>query len=286
MTQKENSKFVTSLLLDVLPKKTYTRLAELGGRVPIPRVFRRTAYGLFSRLYDINKDEIGGDLSDYECFDDFFTRKLPSGCRDIKAHESLFISPSDSQVVSVAKVSQGAMFQAKGIFYSAEGLLGSKQLANEFEGGDVLTFYLRPRDYHRVHFPVSGMVDEVCNIPGCRYPVIPAAVKSVKGLYRKNERVVTVQSSSFLGRVATVMVAALGVGNVSLSWGAKGPVYTGENVDFSGLENIEVDAGDELGIFHLGSSVIVLFQRDKIELKDVDVGATVRLGDVLGERKA
>ncbi len=285
MTQKENTVFATSLLLDLLPKKTYTRLAELGGRVPIPRIFRRTAYDLFSRLYNINKGEIGGDLSDYECFDDFFTRKLPSGCRDIKTHESLFISPSDSQVVSVGKVSQGAMLQAKGMFYKAEDLLGSKKLADEFEGGDVLTLYLRPRDYHRVHFPVSGVVDEVCYIPGNRYPVIPAAVNSVKGLYRKNERVVTIQSSSLLGRVTTVMVAALGVGNVSLSWGANGPVYTGENVDFSGLENVEVDAGDELGIFHLGSSVIVLFQRDKIKLKSVDVGATVRIGDVLGERK-
>ena len=279
---------IGALLLDALPKKTYTRLLDLGGKVPIPRFVRRSLYGIFSHLYGAEISEADRALEDYEDFDTFFTRKLKPGCRVLCSGQGKVLCPSDSSLVNVDRLKDGSLLQSKGVRYSAEGLLASKDLARQFEGGDAVTLYLRPRDYHRVHFPASGKVERVYHIPGERYPVIPLAVSSVEGLYRKNERVVVVQDTEAYGKVITVMVSALGVGNISLSWGSNGALSTGalktrEETRFPSLEGIEVKAGDELGAFHLGSSVIVLFQKGRVALSDMRPGQRVHMGQALGE---
>ena len=277
---------IGSFLFDLLPGRTYTKLVETVGKIRIPTVFRSSLYGLFCRMYGIERSEIDGQLVDFESFDSFFTRKNKKGVREIRPEDHLALCPSDSELLGTSRVGNGMMVQTKGILYSAEDFLTSHRLAEEFDGGEVLTLYLRPRDYHRVHFPVSGVVEEVHYVPGYRYPVNPPAVAFVEGLYAKNERVVVVQKTPSFGRVITVMVAALGVGNISLSWSPEGSYVTGGSLGgrISCLENIHVKAGDELGIFHLGSTVVLMFGPEKIRLQPLRIGERVQVGRILGER--
>ena len=174
--------------------------------------------------------------------------------------------------------------------------LGDEQATAEYEGGLFAIVYLSPRDYHRVHAPVTGPVTAVRHVPGTLYPVNSIGLSHVPNLFARNERVVVHQRSERHGRVASVMVGAIGVGRISLAFDES--VLTNDDRE-SGLRVYGKRApllsrGDELGTFHLGSTVIVLIAPDQAAQPGytpptssrlcVERGATVRMGEPLARR--
>jgi phosphatidylserine decarboxylase len=270
----------------VLPRRVFSDTVGLGARVPLPRPLRHTAYAVFSELVGVERREVARALSSYGNLNDFFTRALRPTTRPAPADASVAVSPCDGVLLQCDRARRDTLVQAKGKVYSISDLVGSTETARTFWDGDYVCLYLKPRDYHRVHAPVSGTITEVRYIPGDRFPMIPLAVRNVEALYGRNERVVIVIDNPVYGLVAVVMVAALGVGNMTLSWtGAgltTGSACNGKRCRLEALEQTSISRGEELGMFNLGSTVVVLFEPHKISFEPLEPGDRICLNTPLG----
>src|SRR5262249_10244943 len=219
-------------------------------------------------------------LGDYASLDDFFVRRLKPGARPVAADPDVVVSPCDGTIAESGIAGGGRMIEAKGIDYKLANLIPDADAAARFEGGAYLTIYLAPRDYHRVHFPADGMVNGFQHIPGALFPVNALAVRNIGGLFTLNERLVTFVDTSF-GEIAVVMVAATGVGHMTVSYDAvethaAGKGRPGPRVRYSAGRR--GDRGDDLGAFHLGSTGVLRFQPGRGEAGPAGAGAAQRDG--------
>jgi phosphatidylserine decarboxylase len=180
------------------------------------------------------------------------------------------------------------MIQAKGLDYTVAARLGDADLGLRFEGGRWITIYLSPRDYHRIHFPLGGAITGWRYIPGELWPVNPASVTNVPGLFTVNERLVTLLDSP-LGLVAIVAVGATVVGRVRATYDATVPVTDqpgakrSQRGDYAPARPVE--KGAELGAFEMGSTVILVFEPVRVTLSGrLAPGATVQVGEPIGAK--
>jgi phosphatidylserine decarboxylase len=265
------------------PKGTYSRLIGYLADRKLPRPVRAPVYKAFAARVGANLTEVERPLEDYPTLGAFFTRKLKPGARTIQKDPGVIVSPCDGMVAQTGVVAAGQMIQAKGQHYPLFGLLCDRAGATRFEGGTFATIYLAPKDYHRVHFAVEGQVTGFQHVPGALFPVNAAAAKHVNALYTRNERLITYQDSP-VGEVASVMVGATAVGKISVTYDAvvthaKGKGRPGPRVRFATPR--AVARGDELGTFHLGSTVVMLFEPGRVQLHDLHEGKVLRLGEII-----
>jgi len=203
---------------------------------------------------------------------------LPRRARPIADGENIIVSPVDALVASVGIATGGKLIQAKGSEYTLASLLDDPEEGRAFDGGAYVTLYLSPRDYHRIHAPASGTIQGYTYIPGELWPVNRLGVRYVPELFCTNERLVTFLSTA-AGEVAVVKVGAMCVGRIRASYddvlthsGRAGARKRYE-------QSIPVEKGGELGMFELGSTVVLLFQAGKVSLDDCVVeGARVQVG--------
>ena len=268
--------------LSMVPKNGLSRLVGTLANVRLPRPISTSAIRLFAKLYDIDVNEAEADVAQYASVGQFFTRRLKVGSRIIDHRKGHIVSPADGQILNSGRIKGGAIIQAKGRAFSVEALLGDALDAECFDGGSWMTVYLSPKDYHRVHHPVEGIIERARYIPGCLWPVNRAAVNHVDRLFCVNERLVTFVSSP-IGLVATVMVGATSVGHITVSFDES--LHTNKNCaggDYHYSDVRRVARGDELGTFHLGSTAIVLVESSDVVLEDLPEGETVRMGQTIG----
>ncbi len=238
-------------------------------------------YSGFARYAGADLGALDRPIDAFERLDDFFTRPLQPGARPVDTRAGVVVSPVDGLVSEMGFADEGRLIQAKGLDYSLEGLLADADWARVFRGGAYATLYLAPKDYHRIHSPVGGAVVAHRHLPGAFYPVNPLSVRTVPGLFSINERVISYLDSD-VGKVAVVKVAATGVGNISLSYDEQVHSHSGmEGSNRSYASPLPVERGQELGMFHLGSTVIVLFEPGRVELT-IRPGDVVRVGAAIG----
>ena len=268
------------------PKNSFSHLVGWLSRRHVPTRLRAPIYRSFARAVGADLDEIDGPLSQFPSFDQFFTRPHAGGARPMEGGAETIISPVDGVASEVGVATGGRLIQCKGIDYTVSGLLADAQEARSFEGGAYATLYLAPRNYHRVHAPLTGSVIGYHHIPGALYPVNRSSVERVPGLFSVNERLITYLDTT-VGRVAVVMVAAAGVGHMTLAY--ERLVHThafGRRGRTGSLQRYAVpprlQRGEELGTFHLGSTVILLFAPGKVHL-EVAYGDGLRLGQAIGQ---
>jgi len=274
--------FIAALRL--LPKNALSRAAGALTRWRAPAPVRLAAMRAFARRYRLDLSECP-DLDVYRTFGEFFARPLRPGSRPIAPGEQVIVSPVDAVVSETGVAAGGRLVQAKGIDYPAAALLADEPLARRLEGGAYATLYLSPRDYHRIHFPLGGKVLGWRYVPGMLWPVNPASVRTVPGLFAANERLVTVLDTP-LGRCAVVAVGATVVGRVHASYDPAVPLTNAPGAS-PGRRDYEtpipVEKGRELGAFEMGSTVIVLFEPGRVRLDPRLVpGARVRVGEEIG----
>jgi phosphatidylserine decarboxylase len=223
----------------------------------------------------------------FDSFDAFFTRALRQGARKIDARPDVVVSPADGRVEDLGTIEPNSRFLVKGHWYDVGELLGAPEEAEAFHGGTFFIVYLSPRDYHRVHAPVDGRVNRARHVDGTLWPVNSIGLDNVPRLFARNERVVTVQSSRF-GTVATVMVGAIGVGRISMSYDARITTNCGQNAGLLDYQDRgpALARGGELGRFHLGSTAIVLLGPQHRFQFNVEAGAHVRMGQAIVTREA
>ncbi|WP_020407566.1 archaetidylserine decarboxylase [Hahella ganghwensis] len=240
----------------------------------------------FIDRYGVNMDEaLKGSAEDYENFNDFFTRELKEGVRPIQGGAKKLVSPVDGCVSQSGRIEYGRIFQAKGHSFSLIELLGGDlQRAQPFIGGDFATIYLSPKDYHRIHMPIAGELQQMVYIPGDLFSVNPVTADSVPRLFARNERVVCLFSTAF-GPMAMTLVGAMIVASVETVWAGRiqGHGKTIRNFSYNPGE-VKLAQGEEMGRFHLGSTVVLTFPENAMQWNSaVTAEATLRLGQQIGD---
>jgi phosphatidylserine decarboxylase len=269
--------YATAQILRVLPRARIGRaLGRLADR-PWPTPLGRAVVGLYSRVYDISlQDCVQKD--GWSSFDAFFTRRLKDDARVVDHDPNQVLSPADGRIESMGRVDEGGTFVVKGRPYSVEELMGDARAARRFLGGAGFVVYLSPRDYHRVHAPVGGMIRRIRSMPGDYYPVNAVGMRHVPNLFCRNRRVaIEIDADGGLGRVAVVMVVAMIVGRITTIGVDADDVPLGDHVFDPPLR---IARGQELGVFHLGSTAVVLTESRAVGLWLAQEGA-VRFGQPL-----
>lgn len=221
----------------------------------------------------------------YKHFNDFFTRALKPGVRPIDATPNSIVCPADGAISQLGKIVDGRIFQAKGQNYTTLELLGGdEQLAAEFDNGEFATVYLSPRDYHRVHMPYSGKLRSMVSIPGDLFSVNTVTAENVPRLFSRNERVVAIFDTD-IGPMAVVLVGAMIVAGIETVWDGTIAPFASREITTSHYpyQNIQLDKGEEMGRFKLGSTAVILFAHNKMQWSTkYQAGTPTKMGEIMG----
>ena len=265
-------------LLYLLPKNMTSQIVGWFVHLQLPKPIAKLMVKKFAQIYHINVSEAELELNQYSSIGEFFTRKLKTGLRPIS--DQPLVHPADSVITQIAVIENGRLIQAKGKTYSVAELTDNPTAQNQFEGGFFATYYLCPTDYHRVHSPVTGKIKSAGHIPGALWPVNSWSTEKIDKLFCKNERVV-IEIESEWGPVNVVFVGATNVGKIALSFDSE--IVTNQRKKHSEKKynNLNIKKGDELGVFHMGSTVVVLYPTEaRKKLSDLSKfkGQAVRYG--------
>ncbi len=275
----------------IIPKQAMTALAGKlahfkGGS------FTTVVIAWFVKRYHVNMAEAANpDISTYKSFNEFFTRPLKNSARPLAQAD--FICPVDGVISQFGNIEADQIFQAKGHTYSTRALVGGDSiLAKQFENGHFACLYLSPKDYHRIHMPCDGILKRMTYVPGALFSVNPTTAQGVPGLFARNERVVCEFTSAQYGSFIMVLVGATIVGSMATVWhdathGIINPprtnktrVWTYEN------KNISLKQGEEMGRFLLGSTVVMLFQKETLQFNNEwQAARAIRLGEMMGNKR-
>jgi phosphatidylserine decarboxylase len=266
----------------VLPQHALSRLVLRATRVRAPW-FKNWLIRGFLRLYTIDMtDAVQPDPFRYASFNEFFTRALRPDARSVAKEPREIASPVDGVISEAGKIDGDTLLQAKGRNYTLKELLASRDWAKDFEGGSFATIYLAPFNYHRVHMPLAGRLRETVYVPGRLFSVNAATASLVPRLFARNERVLTWFDTAF-GEFALILVGALNVGSIATVWAGDITPAPRRVATTLPPQAVSLDRGEELGRFNMGSTVILLFQKDRARWHaELRAGATVRLGQSLG----
>ena len=239
------------------------------------------------RYYGVNMDEaLEQDINAFKSFNDFFTRELKPGVRPLTTEHYAIASPADGAVSQAGNITDGKIFQAKGKSFTATDLLGgSEERAKPFYNGVFTTIYLSPKDYHRLHMPFTGTLREMVHIPGRLFSVNTATTNSVPGLFARNERVAAIFDTD-AGPMALVLVGAIFVSSIETVWhGVVTPPSISSVQTWRYQDNAPtLKIGEEMGRFNMGSTIIVLFGKDKVRWdNELTADKVVKLGEKIGK---
>lgn len=257
--------------LRYVPKNHLSRTVGRLVHARWPRPIARRLVHWFANTYEIDVDAAEKPVHDYPSIGHFFIRDLREGLRPV---EGDFVSPVDGVLRNFGTVTGGRLEQIKGKSYTVERFLGDEDHAHRYENGAFFNLYLSPQDYHHVHSPVGGDIVRSVHIPGKLWPVNDWSLANIDELFSINERVVTYIDSAY-GRVAVVMIGATNVGKISVVYDSflSNTSRTEKRVTRNYDSPIPIRAGDRLGTFHMGSSVVVLVEPDRIDLDRVRLEA-------------
>ena len=212
----------------------------------------------------------------FKSFNDFFIRQLKPEARPIVADSLAIASPADGKILAYENINQSD-FYIKGFRFNVDSFLNDKELSKKYENGAMIVFRLAPPDYHRYHFPVSGVTGSSnIKIDGDYYSVNPLALRKKAEIFWLNKREYGIIKSPIFGDVAMVEVGATMVGSMIQT-------YTGTTVK----------KGQEKGYFKFGgSTVVLLFEKDKIKI-DSDLltntqkglETTIKMGEQIAVKK-
>ncbi len=288
MNPSPRSEMLFVLLQYLLPHHLQSRLVHWVTRRRW-RWLNRLLMPWFIRHYDVNMDEAQeSDWRRYPCFNALFTRALRPEARPLRASEETQLAiPVDGTVSQRGDIAADRIFQAKGHDYSLLSLLGGDaHRAGQFHNGRFATLYLSPRDYHRIHMPIAGRLEQMVYVPGRLYSVNSITVRQLPGVFARNERVISYFDTA-AGPMALILVGALHVGSMDTVWAGNITPPYGRYIRHwhyrDRAEPVQLAKGEEMGRFNLGSTVILLFADDAVDFDAaLEPGAPTRMGEVLG----
>ena len=237
----------------------------------------------FVQRYQVNMAEAAqSDIQHYNSFNEFFTRPLKADARPLAKAD--FVCPVDGAISQFGDIKADQIYQAKGHQYSTLAMLaGDAKLAKQFENGHFATLYLSPKDYHRIHMPCAATLKSMTYVPGDLFSVNPLTAQNVPGLFARNERVIC-EFDSTHGTFALILVGATIVGSMATSWhGVVNPPRSAQVREWHYAPDQHVlTQGQEMGRFLLGSTVVLLWPSNTVQLHPWQSGQSVRLGQAMG----
>lgn len=264
-------------LLRYLPKSYLSYAIGHLVRVKVPDPFGKRLVQWFAKRYKIDVESAERELHEYPTIGDLFTRNLKPGLRPI---ESSFVSPVDGTLRNSGRIKGDHLLQVKGKSYSLKEFLQDDRLAERFTNGFFFNFYLSPQDYHHIHSPAEGRIVESIAIPGALWPVNDWSLNTIEKLFAINERVVTVLETQ-MGLVAVVMIGATNVGRIAVEYDTfVSNINPRERRTVQRREYplpIVVQAGDRLGTFYMGSSVVVLVEKSASVSDELQFGEDLKV---------
>ncbi len=280
-------------LLYLIPKNLVSYLTGFLVRLKLPTILQGYLNQAFVQGFSINMSEAEKPLGAYASLEELFTRGLKDKSRIITGS---YVSSADGRLVVSRALGLGEeAVQAKGLTYKIQDLTyGKGQLPPApMNPAWYTTVYLAPHNYHRVHAPFTGTLTMLRHIPGELWPVNQSAVGFIPRLFVRNERLVFDFELVGGGRAWVVMVGALNVGRMMTRF-RPDLVTNGLSRQFSWstasheapptLGPTAVKAGDELGIFMLGSTTVVILDQKAVSAlnpKEFMSGQPIRMGESL-----
>ncbi|WP_246845592.1 archaetidylserine decarboxylase [Bdellovibrio sp. ZAP7] len=248
-----------SAITRILPKRSLSRLVGKIMHFEGPKWWANLSIRGFAWWYNIALEDAEKAYDQYPSIGEFFIRKLKPGIRPVG--NSWAVHPADSVITQAQQIEKGTLIQAKGHTYELKEFTMDPDAYKKWDGGFFMTYYLCPTDYHRVHSPVDGGISDVRYMPGELWPVNEWSTTNVKDLFSINERVL-VEVQTDMGPVGVVFVGATNVGHIVLSFDEKirgnqagEPEY--QHKKYSPA--LTVKRGDELGMFRMGSTIVMLY---------------------------
>lgn len=270
----------------VLPKHAMSRVIYALARSESPWV-KNTFLRIFLSNYTLNMAEaVQSDPFAYRSFNDFFTRALRADARPIDTDNDVIVSPVDGTVSQCGPIEDNLLLQAKGHHYSLQDLLaGDAEAVETYRGGSFACIYLAPYNYHRIHMPYAGTARGNLYVPGELFSVNALTARSVPRLFARNERLIC-DFTTPLGRMAVILVGALHVGSIeTVHCGEVNPPPRGRKTAVRIATGVgrKFGKGEELGRFNMGSTVVLLFERNRIAWDRTLVAESkVHLGSAIG----
>lgn len=240
-----------AFLQQLIPQHFLSRLVGIVAKSELPLI-KGLFINIFCILYRIDLSEAQRErASDYRSFNDFFTRSLKPGSREIQGTVS---SPADGTVAAMGNIDGDTLIQSKNHSYSLAKLLASNDI-NDFADGSYITIYLAPHNYHRVHAPWTGEIHHATYVPGDLFSVNQSTALHLPDLFARNERLVC-RFRTDTGPRAAVLVGAMLVAGIK-------PVWLDEackpRLRITTKMKHLFQQGDELGQFEMGSTAILVF---------------------------
>jgi len=271
------------LFYKILPLCFISRAFGALTRIPVPRGVLRGIIAWYSAKFGVNTGEYVEPAKGFRTFNEFFTRRLKEGARPVDPSPGTVVSPVDARVDQYGRIDGTKLIQAKGIGYSVKDLIPS-EVHRRFIDGDFITLYLSPGDYHRIHSPVEGTIEGYQHVPGRLFTVQDFMVKTMPDLFSVNERITTYVGTP-AGLAGVCMVGATNVGRISLCYDAPVTNKTFRSRKerlYGDGEKKPVVKGGELGIFNLGSTVVLVFERGMVRFNALPLGSKIRMGERIG----
>jgi len=221
--------------------------------------------------------------STYKSLNALFTRKLKED-RKYSLDGDDFISPCDSWISECGDLQKDYALQIKGMRYKSDDFLGNEFTQEEkslVHDGKFINFYLSPKDYHRYHIPINLKVLKAVHIPGKFYPVNVPSLKKRLNLFVENERVVLMCETTSKKKFFMVLVSALNVGVMKISF--ENRICTNASAlvpQVYEFEDLYLDKGADFGCFEMGSTIVVLTPSDMLDIS-VNAGENVKYGQTI-----
>ncbi|GMT48520.1 MAG: hypothetical protein IEMM0008_0059 [bacterium] len=275
------------ILLKLLPKRFIGSITGFLTDFPFPKWFLMGFLKMFVKVLKVNMEEAVYHLSHYRTVNEFFTRPIKQGQRPINGDPNTIVSPVDGRIIEKGDIVDDKALQIKGVPYSITKLIKHEDFSSKFLNGHFITLYLSPKDYHRIHVPYNGTGIAAEYNRGALFPVNNLGLHNIQNLFAINERLTTFFETSF-GLSAIVKVAAMNVGRIKTTYEQP---WTHKEMKqkksiFSSLDHISYVKGDEFARFELGSTVILLFEKDAITfLKELGSGRFLKMGETFAHIK-
>jgi len=245
--------------------------------------FQKFINNSYVKMMGLNMSEFKSPES-YESLNALFTRHFVT-MRTFSSNVSDVISPCDSLITEWGAIQDTRALQIKGMSYDVNDFLGehiSDASKESIRNGSYVNFYLSPRDYHRYHAPLDMQVVKAVHIPGKLYPVNIPTLKNKVDLFIENERVVLECLNTQGKRFFLVLVGALNVGQMEVAFEPKIQTNTVTTVSTYSYENLHLARGDDFGCFKMGSTIIMLCEKEMCEWS-VTTGENVRFGQIIAK---
>lgn len=220
----------------------------------------------FKHEFEINDNDFIED--EFKSLNDYFIRRFKPTVRPFSKNESDFSSLAEGYYL----VSPDASLPIKGITSTASELIQSDP---EFKIKQSIVVRLSPKEYHRFHFPFSGVLKSVKKIKGKLYSINPVTLKYDSQLFIRNKRTVLQLEFDNQASAYIVLIGATYIGSIQITH------QVGQRFN----------KGDQCGYFEFGGSTAVIllntelkFNKKILNYSQQGIETFVKLGETIANK--